>query len=421
MTSAVTRFNLRPRRGRDTGRDTGRGDTPTGQAARLVLLAWGALFFNVLAPSASETIVALPKIVSQLLAQGSLIVALVVALLANPRIVIRPNALLILFTVLGVVALAVSIHSEFLVGSTYRAVRLIAFVACLWLLTPWWGRRDLLLLRCHRVCLWGALASVFVGALLAPGKAFSFEGRLSGTIWPMPPTQVAHYAAVLLGTSAVLWMCRVITGKHALLAVVFSAAILVGTHTRTALIAGIIGLCVAAGSLFLGRARVRRASAWTLATAFVATILFASEFTKWASRGQDAAEAAELTGRTKVWSAATEGSRPLVNELFGSGLSNKSFNGLPVDSNWVATYLDQGWFGIAVEASFLLLLLGMAVSRPRGPRRAVALFLVVYCLVASITETGLGDASPYLLELVVASSLLASPPGRVSNPKVKSP
>jgi len=29
--------------------------------------------------------------------------------------------------------------------------------------------------------------------------------------------------------------------------------------------------------------------------------------------------------------------------------------------------------------------------------------------VASITETGLGDASPYLLELVIAASLLAAP------------
>jgi hypothetical protein len=39
----------------------------------------------------------------------------------------------------------------------------------------------------------------------------------------------------------------------------------------------------------------------------------------------------------------------------------------------------------------------------------VALFLVSYCLVASISETGLGDASPYLLSLVVAASLLAAP------------
>ena len=58
---------------------------------------------------------------------------------------------------------------------------------------------------------------------------------------------------------------------------------------------------------------------------------------------------------------------------------------------------------------FLVLLLLLGITHPRGPRRAVALFLVTYCLVASITETGLGDASPYMLELVVAAALLAAP------------
>ena len=53
--------------------------------------------------------------------------------------------------------------------------------------------------------------------------------------------------------------------------------------------------------------------------------------------------------------------------------------------------------------------LSISITHRRGLRRAVALFLITYCLVASITETGLGDASPYLLELVVAASLLAAP------------
>ena len=34
------------------------------------------------------------------------------------------------------------------------------------------------------------------------------------------------------------------------------------------------------------------------------------------------------------------------------------------------------------------------------------MFLIVYCIVASYTEVGLGDASPYLLNLAVAASLL---------------
>jgi hypothetical protein len=34
------------------------------------------------------------------------------------------------------------------------------------------------------------------------------------------------------------------------------------------------------------------------------------------------------------------------------------------------------------------------------------LFLLVYCLIASFTETGLGGASTYMLDLTIAASLL---------------
>jgi hypothetical protein len=93
-------------------------------------------------------------------------------------------------------------------------------------------------------------------------------------------------------------------------------------------------------------------------------------------------------------------------------LSNKSFNGLAIDSSWLAVYLDQGWFGLIVAAALFIILILFAATQQRGLRRALALFLVAYCLFASITETGLGDASPYLLELVLAASLLAAPVGK---------
>ena len=38
-------------------------------------------------------------------------------------------------------------------GTILRTFRLGGFVTCLWLLTPWWGRRDLLLVRCHLTAL----------------------------------------------------------------------------------------------------------------------------------------------------------------------------------------------------------------------------------------------------------------------------
>jgi hypothetical protein len=37
------------------------------------------------------------------------------------------------------------------------------------------------------------------------------------------------------------------------------------------------------------------------------------------------------------------------------------------------------------------------------------LFLIVYCFVASFTESGMGDASTYLMDLTLAASLLALP------------
>ena len=56
----------------------------------------------------------------------------------------------------------------------------------------------------------------------------------------------------------------------------------------------------------------------------------------------------------------------------------------------------------------LLFLLVAAYFQPRGVQRALALFLVTYCLVASFTEVGFTDVSPYLLDLSVAASLLVS-------------
>jgi hypothetical protein len=390
----------------------GRAATASSRSTSLVVLAWVALSFNVLTPSANETILDLPRTVNQVLSQGSLGAALIFALLANTRIIFRLNAFLVLLSVLGIHALAVSIHSEFLVGSTYRAVRLMLFVGCLWLLTPWFGRRDMLLLRAHRLWIWGVLISVALGAAIAPGKAFSFGGRLSGALWPLPPTGVAHYAAILLGSSVVLWMCKVIRGPHAFVSVAISAGILVGTHTRTAMIGVIVGLAGAAASLFLGHARARRTSVGALVAAGVAATLFAPQIMRWAARGQSAEETGNFTGRAVVWSAAFDRPRSWLEELFGSGLSDKSYNGLAVDSSWVATYLDLGWLGVLVGASLIIVLLTMAATHVPGPQRGVALFLVLYCLVSSLTETGLGDASPYLLDLAVATSLLLPRPLR---------
>jgi hypothetical protein len=382
------------------------------------LPAWAALYVNVLTFVGTGLLILIPQSIGQAITQGMLLVALVLALLANPGMVVRPNIFLTLLTMMAVLALMVSLHNEFFVGSTYRGGRLLLFVAILWLLTPWWGRPDFPLLRAHLLCQQVIIASVWLGALLAPGDAFSGSGRLTGVLWPIPPPQVAHYAAVLFGCTVVLWFCGVIAGRGMAITFVAAGAALVATHTRTALLGAVLGLVVAGASLFLGYARVRRTSAVAFLVALAAWIVLSPLIVSWLARGQSASDLEQLTGRTKVWEAVAQQKRPMIQEIFGTGLGNKSFNGLPIDSNWVATRLELGRVGVAIVVALLLVLLLTAVTRPAGPRRAIALFLIVYCVTASFTETGLGDASPYLLELAVAASLLASPPRQLPRRQV---
>jgi O-antigen ligase len=228
-------------------------------------------------------------------------------------------------------------------------------------------------------------------------------------IWPIFPTQVAHHAAVLMGITVLLWMCKVVSGRSTALALGIAVPVLLAAHTRTALLGGMAALVVASASLLLARSRARRT--WLLGGLLAPCVLvvFASELVSWFLRGQSSQQAAGLTGRTTVWEAVLAQPRSRGQEIFGSGMSNLSFDGLPVDSNWIGTYLDLGLVGMVIEAVLLVVLLGSAFTRDKGPRSAVAIFLVVYCIFSSITETGMSGPSAYLLDLAVASSLLARP------------
>jgi len=65
----------------------------------------------------------------------------------------------------------------------------------------------------------------------------------------------------------------------------------------------------------------------------------------------------------------------------------------------------------------VLFVLVNAYFQPLGPPRALALFLVTYCLISSFTETGLSSPSLYMLDLTLAASLLvqASPTDGTEN------
>jgi len=371
---------------------------------RRIGLTYGLLFLNALTFYSGISILHIPSIVGKGIAQAALPAALFMALTVNRRLAVRPNVFLCLLCLLILGTLITAVEPETF-GTVYRTVRLAGYIITLWLLTPWWGRRDMLLVRCHATVLAVLLGSMLLGLLVAPGHALP-GGRLSGAIWPIPSTQAAHYAAVLTGLVVVLWFCGHLRGRPTALIVLVTLPILVLTHTRTALVGMTAGILIAGLSLITVKARVRKlfASAGTIAA--VAIMTMSGVITAWLARGEGSSELYALTGRTTVWTAIVTTPRNAFQEIFGFGLTNSSFNGLPIDSNWLASYQEQGLYGVIICAIMLLFLLITAYFQPRGVQRALALFLVTYCLLASFTEVGFTDVSPYLLELTLAASLL---------------
>ncbi|HEX3959300.1 MAG TPA: hypothetical protein VHZ03_22160 [Trebonia sp.] len=290
-------------------------------------------------------------------------------------------------------------------GTAYRTVRYAEFVATLWLLSPYWGRRDLLLLRAHLKVMTIVVISVALGLIVAPGRAMT-GGRLGGAIWPIPATQVAHYCAVTLAIVIIMWFCGLRGGRSTLLYIVPVTVVLLLTHTRTALLGGVAGILVGGLSLAYANHRVRQAFITTAAIGAIGAFSASSIITSWLTRGESGGQLTNLTGRTNFWAALTNAPRNKFEEIFGFGMSNGTFNGNPVDSNWMLSYQDQGIWGITVCAMLLLVLIVTSLLENRTFNRAMALTLTVYCLIASFTEVGFTNPSPYMLDITVAASLL---------------
>ncbi|MGH3401106.1 MAG: O-antigen ligase family protein [Streptosporangiaceae bacterium] len=367
--------------------------------------AIGLLFLNALGYSGA--LIHIPSVVGKLITQGALPAALLILLTVNRRVLIRPSVFLCLVSLLPLEAILTALQPQYL-GTVYRTFRLMEFVLAMWLLTPWWGRRDMLLLRAYMWTLSIILGSVLVGLVLSPGNALPY-GRLSGALWDIPSTQVAHYAAVTIGLLVVLWLSGNFPGRITLIVSVVAGGMLLLTHTRTALIGMVAGILVAGLSLIVAKSRVRKAFATAGAVLAIAIMTLSSVITTWLARGEGTQELTNLTGRTKVWGPLLALPRDKFQEIFGFGLSNSSFDGLPIDSNWLSSYDEQGLFGVGVCIAILIFLLVAAYFAPQGLHRALALFLITYCLVASFTEDGFTDATPYLIELSLAASLLVPP------------
>ncbi|GCB43067.1 O-antigen ligase domain-containing protein [Streptomyces sp. NL15-2K] len=377
---------------------------------KTVGIVWLLLGLNTLGSAGAKTIVPLPRSLIQLVTMGSLVVAFALALALNARLRIRPSAFVFLLTLLLVPSVISSVHLESGFGALFRCTRLALFVGTLWLVSRWWDG-SLTFVRYHIRMYFAVLVSVAAGLAISPGAAMPelYGGRLVGALWPLTPPQIGQYTAVIIGLTVLLLLGRQVDKAGAAVVIVPSLVLLALTHTRTATVGLLVGLTVAIGSLLLTSAAARRFFAWSVLVVTVAGVGFASALQAWFLRGQTKEYFTSLTGRAKVWDALLAAPRTTAERFFGVGLGDKSFGGLPIDNSWLAVYNEQGLIGVTLVAAVILVLGGVALLRPPSLPRACALFLISYVAISSYTEAGLGDASPYLLHLALAASLLAAP------------
>ncbi|GGY69901.1 membrane protein [Streptomyces olivaceoviridis] len=377
---------------------------------KAVGIVWLLLGLNTLGSAGAKTIVQLPRSLIQLVTMGSLVVAFALALALNARLRIRPNAFVFLLTLLLVPSVISSVHLESGFGALFRCTRLTLFVGTLWLVSRWWDG-GVTFVRHHIRMYFAVLVSVAAGLAISPGAAMPdlYGGRLVGALWPLTPPQIGQYTAVITGLTVLLLLGRQVDRTSAAVVIVPSLVLLALTHTRTATVGLLVGLALAVGSLLLTSAAARRFFTWAVLSATVAAVGFASALQAWFLRGQSKENFSSLTGRAKVWDALLAAPRTTGERFFGVGLGDKSFGGLPIDNSWLAVYNEQGLIGVCLVAAVLLVLGGVALLRPPSLPRACAIFLISYVAISSYTEAGLGDASPYLLHLALAASLLAAP------------
>ncbi|MFE3073072.1 O-antigen ligase domain-containing protein [Streptomyces sp. NPDC059247] len=388
----------------------------SGAVARLVGtpkavgVVWALLGLNTLGSAGAKTVVAIPRSLIQMATMGALVTAFALALVLNLRLRVRPSAFVFLLTLLLVPSLISSVQLEVGFGALFRCARLSLFVGTLWLLSRWWDG-GLTFVRYHVRMYFAVLVLVAVGLAVAPGTAMPeyYGGRLVGALWPLTPPQIGQYSAVIIGLTVLLLLGRRTGGAHATAVIVLSAVLLAMTHTRTATLGLLVGLSLAIGSLVLTSAAARRFFAWAVVCGAVAAVAFSSAMQAWFLRGQSQENFANLTGRAVVWDSLLSMPRTLGEQAFGTGLGDKSFDGLPIDNSWLAVYHEQGLTGVVLVASMIIVLGGVALLRPPSLPRACAIFLISYCAISSYTEVGLGDASAYLLHLTLAASLLAAP------------
>jgi O-antigen ligase len=375
----------------------------------------------------------MPNVVEQALKLTFLLVALALTVRDNWSLRLVPGIpVLVAVTVLAASTMVPVLAGVAGMDSLVRASRLCLLVLIAWLLSPWALAVDGMELARAQFTTYALLTAVFLtqGALF-PGAAHEPPvGRLRGVLPACDPPRVAEIAAVTAGLAVLLCAGRLLGPRLSLAIFVMALATLLATHTRTALTSLGLGLVIALLSLFRESRRARMVFTLMALASAVALVLAWNPINAYLLRGQNEQELSTLTGRRVVWAAVPKAQPPGIARWFGIGLGPKKLDGrpfvdgwpsshrlpgipittqpggFPIDSGWLAAYREQGYVGVGLTAGIILAVIVGALRLRRGPARAVALFLATVVAVSTITETGVSEASPYLLHLMFAGLLI---------------
>ena len=378
---------------------------------RRAAAAWALLLFNVMPYARTLSILPIPNSVGKALGQTALPLALLMALSVNRKLKFRPSVFLCLASLLALEACVTALAAQYPKGTAFRTVRLIDFVVSAVASLSLLGTREA-----------GNGAGPFSYERVVRRRLlcncwtcyFAWEGEKRRQAERYHLVQPVYSGGTLRGGST--WYC-----DHSLVRPSDSRQVRncnnhdivhrsdPHAHENGAARGPNRTPCSPALSMMPTSARVRKTFAIAAVVTLAVYVTAASAIASWLARGQGTQQLSNLTGRTNFWGPLLAYPRDRFEMIFGFGLSNGSFRGLPIDSNWLDSYQDQGLFGIVVCAMILIFLIIAACVQVKGVNRALALFLAVYCLVASFTEDGITNPSPYLLDAAVAASLIAPP------------
>jgi len=378
----------------------------TAHERRTAALVWILVFGSCLAWTGEpDFVIILPPRVEQLGTAIAVILAFWLALKLNPRLKLRGSWPVWLYALLPILALMpVLSGSAGGLGTVARASRFLFALLALALLSPVWRSDPWVIVNAHaralRLCVGAALISLCVGL----GQ--NGEGRLISQVPALQPPQIGQFAGVLVGMTAIQTLSRSPRMPRCLLWMALGMAALLLSKTRTPLIAGAVALGLAILLLAVSHSRARELVVSLVLLGPALFLVMEPAVEAFLSRGQNDELLSTLTGRTKAWARVHTFPRTGFQELFGIGYGDKSIDGLPIDNGYLATYHEAGKIGLVIVCTAIAVILLRAFAYPKAANRALSIFLLAFVVVASYTETGIGDMSAYVMHILLAGILL---------------